>query len=133
LEATDAADPNATKDNGRMTRDGDIDILKEESRKLRHAIVLLQLDMECHKLQIEMLRKDKGMADVWSYEITKEPDFDEKYPTDPVDWEAQLTDNDLVIFITFTGISEGDGEVIKPWPETEVEAHLKAMVKGLNQ
>jgi len=66
----------------------------------------------------------------WTYELGSEPEVNEEYPTDPVDWECQLNGPGEVIYLTFTGFENNDA--IRPWKRADVEARLIAMVEGLN-
>jgi hypothetical protein len=74
------------------------------------------------------------MTDTWTYELRAEPEFNEEYPGDPVDWEFQLVNGTEIIFITFTGISDDSTEedIVRPQKEEDVVARVEAMVKGLN-
>jgi len=68
---------------------------------------------------------------MWTAEVSSVPVFDEKYPEDPVDWEAVLTDGMNVINIVVTGTVQEDGSV-RPEAEDQFTAWLDAMVTGLN-
>jgi hypothetical protein len=78
--------------------------------------------------------KESNMKDTWTYELRAEPEFNEEYPGDPVDWEFQLVNGTEIIFITFTGISDDSTEedIVRPQKEEDVVARVEAMVKGLN-
>lgn len=76
----------------------------------------------------------------WEAVIDESPDPDPEYREDPQDWklELRLVDEDSkrayeeVIYITFTGTVDDDGNVTGT-PEEQVNDRIGAMLDGLNK
>jgi hypothetical protein len=68
----------------------------------------------------------------WRIEITDVPEFNEKFPSDPVDWDAYfVSEEGNVIAITIPGTTEDGGDTVRPVPREVVERWLQAMGDAL--